>query len=159
MKLELGSGETNKDGYLTVDILKGCDFQYDLTKIPWPWEDNSVEHINSTHFFQEVRPRQVLKMWRECHRILKPGGKITFCLADLSKNIQAALLGKRDHFLAGGSNLDAAFINHVQWKGSSISFFNHGYCEEKLEEIGFKKIKFVKPESRPHESLQVEAVK
>lgn len=46
-RLNLGSGQTNLDGYLNVDIseFSNPDQRVDLNVTPWPWKDNEFGHI------------------------------------------------------------------------------------------------------------------
>jgi len=76
MKLNLGSGETNKPDYVNVDMCGEPDLVCDLSCFPWPWEDNSVDEVYSCHFLEHVQDfeRTIL----EIHRILKPAGIIHF---------------------------------------------------------------------------------
>jgi SAM-dependent methyltransferase len=74
--LHLGCGRSYKVGWVNVDCMARLkpDMVVDLTKFPWPWEDNSVDAIYSSHVFEHL-PNTVETM-DECHRILKPGGTL-----------------------------------------------------------------------------------
>ena len=76
MKLNLGCGDKKMAGYLNVDTCCEPDQWCDLSQFPWPWEDNSVEEVYSSHFLEHVADyeRTIL----EIHRILKPNGTIHF---------------------------------------------------------------------------------
>jgi hypothetical protein len=67
-RLNLGSGQTNLDGYLNVDIsdFSNPDQRVDLNVTPWPWKDNEFGHIvakdvlehlgdNNDHFIQILK--------------------------------------------------------------------------------------------------------
>jgi SAM-dependent methyltransferase len=75
MKLHLGCGENYRNGWVNVDFEGDhIDQAVDLSKFPWPWDNNSVDEV----FLEQViehfqRPEFVLK---EIHRILKPGGRV-----------------------------------------------------------------------------------
>jgi predicted SAM-dependent methyltransferase len=77
LRLDLGSGQSKKEGFLGVDLHKveGVDIQADLFKPDWPFEDNSVDEIWCSHFI-EHHPDLCL-FWRELYRILKPDAKAT----------------------------------------------------------------------------------
>jgi SAM-dependent methyltransferase len=79
LKLDLGCGQSKRDGFLGVDIAKvdGVDFVVDLFKFPWPWKDASVEEIFTSHFFEHVPQSIRPKFMDECYRILIPAGKMT----------------------------------------------------------------------------------
>lgn len=76
IKLDLGCG-SNKKGpeYIGVDFAKceGVDVVHDLKIAPWPWEDNSVDEIFSSHFFEHLNGKERILFMNEAYRILKPG--------------------------------------------------------------------------------------
>lgn len=61
-----------------VDIVKcdGVDIKHDLTKFPYPFKDESVDAIFASHFVEHLDGFERMKFMDECHRILKPGGKM-----------------------------------------------------------------------------------
>jgi SAM-dependent methyltransferase len=75
-KLHLGCGNKHLDGWINVDSLEWtkADQIVDLTKFPWPWEDNSIDEIYSHHVFEHLP--DTLSVMMECHRILKKGGTV-----------------------------------------------------------------------------------
>ncbi len=74
LKLDLGSGERKKKGFSSVDWTNETkpDFVCDLNIFPYLWKDNSVEEIEMSHCLEHLE--KPLKVMRELHRILKPGG-------------------------------------------------------------------------------------
>ena len=76
MKLHLGSGKNVKEGYTNID--KYVDFpgveKLDIFNLPY--DDNSVDEILSEHLAEHIGFKDEEKFWRECARVLKPGGKI-----------------------------------------------------------------------------------
>jgi len=74
IKLNLGSGARPEKGWVNVDIvdLPEVDVVHDLTKFPWPWEDNSVDEIKSEHLIEHFDGPTFMKFMDECYRILKP---------------------------------------------------------------------------------------
>jgi len=77
MKLNLGCGFDIKKGWVNCDLLPGpgVDMSFDLTKIPLPFESNSVETIFASGIFEHILDwESVLK---ESHRILEPSGTMT----------------------------------------------------------------------------------
>lgn len=87
LKLDLGCGEVcyvgkdkkGKDEKFTgVDIvkLKGVDIVHDLTKFPYPFEDESVEEIFCSHFIGYLDGFERAKFMEECYRILVKNGKM-----------------------------------------------------------------------------------
>jgi len=74
LKLNLACGSVKIDGFVGVDIAKTevCDIQFDLTNRPWPFEDNSVDEIFCSHFFEHLTGEQRIGFMEEVWRILKP---------------------------------------------------------------------------------------
>jgi len=83
-KLNLGSGEHNKDGYVNLDHrfepagqVKGDAFS--LTE----FEDNSVDEIRAYALLEhasQIRTLSILELW---YRKLKPGGLLNISVPDL----------------------------------------------------------------------------
>lgn len=61
-----------------VDYVKaeGVDIVHNLTKFPYPFKDESVDAIYSSHFAEHLDGFERAKFMDECYRILKPGGKM-----------------------------------------------------------------------------------
>ncbi len=74
MKLNLGCGKKKLAGYTNVDMFGEPDLKLDLFRLPWPWEDNSIDEIACHHFLEHVPDFR--STWMEFHRVLKPGGKL-----------------------------------------------------------------------------------
>ena len=81
-RLDLGSGPNGKPGFTHVDAIAfpGVDIVTDL-RDKWPWDDNSVEEVHSSHFVEHLwntsdRPERV-HFANELWRVLKPGAKAT----------------------------------------------------------------------------------
>ena len=87
MKLNLGSGKKKKEGYLGVDIrkLENVDIVADLTKIPYPFQVDSVDEIFMEEFLEHISWREVFKVLKECWRILKPNGILSISSPDIGK--------------------------------------------------------------------------
>lgn len=76
MILNLGCGQTYIKGATNVDFFKTayCDKVVDLSKFPWPWEDNSVAEIYMLHIIEHFDSETMIKIFKEAHRILKVNG-------------------------------------------------------------------------------------
>lgn len=76
MMLDLGCGQSKKEGCIGVDIKKHtkADIFADLEHFPYPFKDNSVDEIWLWGVLEHLfYPREAVN---EAHRILKPNGKI-----------------------------------------------------------------------------------
>jgi len=80
MKLNLGSGQNRKDGYVNIDKYPtfAPDLVWDLEQTPWPFEAGSVEAISACHVLEHLgaTPEVFLAVMKELHRVLAPGGKV-----------------------------------------------------------------------------------
>ena len=78
LKLNLGCGQFPKEGYLNVDKYGEPEFRFDLETFPWPWADNSVEHIILHHVLEHLGAATdiYLKIIGELYRVCKVGALI-----------------------------------------------------------------------------------
>jgi SAM-dependent methyltransferase len=89
-KLNLGCGEDYKEGYVNVDFHGhvNIDVQHDLNSLPYPFADNSFDHVLASHVLEHLdRPFVVMK---ELHRILKPGGTLIVKVPHFSRGFTHA---------------------------------------------------------------------
>lgn len=78
LKLNLGSGPTKMEGFLSVDAIKfpEVDIVADLTK-KWPWANESVEEVHCSHTVEHLTAMQRVHFVNELYRVLIPDGKAT----------------------------------------------------------------------------------
>lgn len=80
MKLNIGSGEARRDGYINIDrqARHAPDLVWDLERTPWPFDDNVVEEVVAHHVLTHLgrRPPVFYGIIRELYRVLQPGGTI-----------------------------------------------------------------------------------
>ena len=77
MKLNLGSGNDYKKGWVNLDYNKLCnpDIVWDITKLPLPFKDNEFDEIIMIHVLEHFyNPIDIIN---ELWRISKPNAKIT----------------------------------------------------------------------------------
>lgn len=77
MKLNLGSSTEKIKDFINVDCrkLENVDIVCDLEQMPWQWQSDSVDEIYTSHCFEHLH--DPISAINECHRILKPNGKLT----------------------------------------------------------------------------------
>ncbi len=84
IKLNLGSGVTHRLGpdWIHIDLLHGADVRRDVRK-GLPYFDNSCSFIYSEHFIEHLSADATKALFKECYRVLKPGGVIRVATPDL----------------------------------------------------------------------------
>lgn len=86
MKLYLGSNKKLQDGYVNVDILDiPGTVNHDLTKFPYPFEDNSAEEILSEEVLEHISFLKTDRVLSEWYRILAPLGKLQIQVPDIGR--------------------------------------------------------------------------
>ncbi|WP_309696001.1 methyltransferase domain-containing protein [Armatimonas sp.] len=81
-KINLGSGEHKKEGFLNVDLFPGGDVTLDLRK-DLPFESGFCDFIFSEHCIEHFEyPTSAYKLIKECLRVLKPGGIFYFSVPE-----------------------------------------------------------------------------
>ena len=80
LKLNLGCGQNQREGYKGVDIVKGpgVDYVFDLTKAHWPFASGSVKATYASHFLEHLDGAERIKFMEELYRILEMGGEAEF---------------------------------------------------------------------------------
>jgi SAM-dependent methyltransferase len=119
-KLHLGCGKIIKKGYINLDVKKlpGVDIVHDLTKFPYPFEDNSLDLIEMHHVLEHLE--KPLRVIEEIWRISKPGAKAIISVPHWS------------HFTAYGD------FTHVNYFSSALFI----YFEDKNSEYYSNKVNF-----------------
>ncbi len=79
MKLDIGCGQNKKDGFVGWDIspASSADLIIDVCKTPWPIEDDSVEEVFSSHFFEHLTGFERMPFMNELWRTMQVGAKAT----------------------------------------------------------------------------------
>ena len=87
MKLDLGAGKNKRDGFIGVDCraFDGVDQVVDLRQ-PWPWENESVEEVHSSHFVEHLTASERIHFVNELYRVLKNGAKATVIVPHWNSN-------------------------------------------------------------------------
>ena len=83
-KLQIGAGHNPLPGWLCTDIAPvhpGIAF-LDATQ-PFPLPDSTFDLVSSEHMIEHIPYAAGLFMLGECHRILRPGGRIRVATPDL----------------------------------------------------------------------------
>jgi predicted SAM-dependent methyltransferase len=141
MRINLGSGENKKEGYINIDLCDNADLKHDL-RTPLPFKDKEVEEIMAIHVIESFYRWQFLDILKDWRRVLK--GKMTIEFTDLdlaidmyvNGNDQTRMYGKWG--LYGNQEIKCAPIayHHYVWTRNEL--------EKELLKAGFKNIVFTK---------------
>lgn len=93
--LNLGCGHRKMDGAVNVDAVCDChpDVLWDLTDVPWPWKNQSVDGILMHHVLEHIPDWWAA--FKECARILKYGGWLE---VRVPHHTSSDALAYRDHY-------------------------------------------------------------
>lgn len=102
VKLHLGCGEIRLSGWSNVDLVGAgaADFIWDLRE-PLPFPDGTVSAIFHEHLLEHLTYWQGVALFRECRRLLRPGGVLRLGVPDFGRYA-------RDYAM------DGRFINQVR---------------------------------------------
>jgi len=87
IKLNVGSGEDVRFGYINIDIrpVVGTNIILDLEKQDLPFEDNIVSEIVAQDVVEHVEYDRVEYLIKEFYRVLKPSGRLYIRVPDLEQ--------------------------------------------------------------------------
>lgn len=89
--LEIGAGrKPGGRSWVTADLCDGADIRMDLLE-PFPFPDQSVDLIYSSHVLEHFSTRELESILQECLRVLKPGSKISVCVPNAVIYVDAYL--------------------------------------------------------------------
>ena len=149
MRLNLGCGSQLPEGWINVDYALGARiarvplfrsvnrklrlfrmewddsiFLHDLTR-PFPWADNSVRAVYSSHTLEHMTKEQGRRFLEQCYRVLEPGGVIRIVVPDLSCAVKRYLDGSlpAENFV---EHLGVLFIESGSpWKNRLAPFIQY----------------------------------
>jgi hypothetical protein len=78
LKLNLGSGQNPRAGYVNVDKFGTPDVLWDLEQFPWPWENDSVEEVLLLHVLEHLGETSAtfLGIFKELYRVCRADARI-----------------------------------------------------------------------------------
>lgn len=82
-KLHIGCGHNKIAGWLNTDITDHADVAYLDATSTFPMPDASFDYAFSEHMIEHVPYEAGAVMFRECLRVLKPGGKVRIATPNL----------------------------------------------------------------------------
>jgi predicted SAM-dependent methyltransferase len=129
--LHFGSGEKRLEGWLNIDIGGPADIHCDFTMPMAFLKPNSFQFAFSEHVLEHFSRPQALKMAKQIHKCLKPGGIFRVAVPDLElviesyRNYDGTL--HRDHFQAFIEMYGEAFKTRGEFLDISMRGWGHQY--------------------------------
>ncbi|MBF7730514.1 class I SAM-dependent methyltransferase [Pseudomonas sp. N040] len=96
--LEIGAGPVKREGVTTLDFNPSVspDILHDLDILPWPISDSCFDAVYMFSVIEHVS--NPLRVIEECHRILKPNGKLFLLTPHFSSTSSYTDLSHKWHF-------------------------------------------------------------
>jgi predicted SAM-dependent methyltransferase len=161
-KLHIGCGDHALPGWLNTDQFPntGDIMHLDATR-PFPFNNETFDYVFSEHMIEHLPYPDGLKMLAECHRVLKPSGKIRISTPNLALLIDIARANKSDlqrayikcasrTFIDGAPEDNETFVinNFVRDRGHTF-IYDENTLRGAMTSVGFAQItKFDLQESR-----------
>jgi predicted SAM-dependent methyltransferase len=152
-KLQIGTGPNLLKGWLNTDLIlraPGVVF-LDAAKA-LPFNDSTFNCVFSEHQFETLTYSDGMSMLKECHRILKPGGRIRIATPSLEVLLDLRTKEKTDsqqryiewitdtYLPDAGSYRDAFVINNAFSDWGHKFIYDFETLEAILEETGFTNV-------------------
>lgn len=151
-RLCLGSGRAPIEGWTNVDYYFPADVQLDLRYgIPVP--DSSVALIYSEHLIEHLPLEASLALFRECRRVLAPGGRMRIATPDLAELVRDYRTNWRRHDWVNWDEYQwidtgTRMLNVAVREWGHVYMWDYDELAQRLEETGFSGIgRFVIGES------------
>jgi predicted SAM-dependent methyltransferase len=152
-RLQIGSGLNMLAGWLNTDYSPRSREQVYLdATVTFPFSDHTFGYIFSEHVIEHLGFRGAMKMLTECHRVLKPGGKIRIStpnllnIASLMKTPGDTIQEKyirivSDKYIPDNkSYLASHVVNNFFWDFGHFFVFDPITLRKALTDAGFTEI-------------------
>lgn len=144
MKLNLGCGKTNIEGFINIDIDKRDNIHivHDVSSLPM-FTDNSVDLIYASALFQYFDFEKGHKCLKEWYRILKPNAVLRISTVDFDKLLEVYKKTDGDIDRIVGPMYGKINISNESTNQQKI-YHKSVYTKKKiikfLKQVGFKKV-------------------
>lgn len=171
MKLDLGAGKEKYQDYQSIDLYDPeADIKADASDLS-EIKSGTVEEMVAFQLIEHVPYNRTTKMFKEWHRVLKPGGWVWIECPDIEyiakKILEGGLKRKWVHNLWGEYHRPWDKERYDDWKFAKAAQHVHGFTSESLlrylEEAGFEMMTQITKTSEKHsqypECLSIKAFK
>ncbi len=157
-KLHLGASNSFLPGWLNTDVFPtdGGTVYLDATR-RFPLNDNTFDYVMAEHMIEHISHDDAVKMLGECHRVLKPGGRIRIATPDLEVLIGLHSVDKTEsqkayiEWMVNECKLGAATCKDVFVINNAFRAWGHCFLYDRetlrttIEAAGFVHATFHKP--------------
>lgn len=151
VKLNLGCGKNALDGW------ENHDADVDISK-PLPWHASAADFIFCEHCVEHVTYYQAIEFFKECHRVLCPGGVVRIAVPSLEQIMQ---WGDQDYFQfttqfhKQGATVRGA-MHSILYQFGHKTAWTDSLLESTLFFSGFDSLSIAKraPNESPHTALR-----
>jgi hypothetical protein len=168
-RLHLGCGSDYWEGWVNVDTdpRVGCDLRADFTEIGGHFESESVAEVAMIHSVSYLRLWQARDLFREIHRILAPGGRLTLEFPDILKCATRALEcgSETDDYLEAVRGIYAFDMEQIQKRATYTPYafgWSVWHITVELRRAGFVEVCAEEPQThgpRPWRDSRIVATK
>jgi len=166
VKLNLGCGQTKREGYINIDIDRKAGPELLSSVVDMPFFDEcSIDEIVCIHLIEHLSLKECDDAFQEWFRILKHGAQITIECPDFEELcrqfVNADKVDRWYSYQGTWHSLIKHFFGNQRTVGQ---FHKSGYTKERLEDLltmfGFRRIIFLEEmEYKYSPSIRVQAYK
>lgn len=150
-KLHIGCGYHTLSGWLNTDYLPGLRrrdvMHLDATR-PYPFDVGTFDYVYSEHMIEHIGYPEGVKMLTECHRVLKPSGKICISTPNLAflldlvrpdkSEVQRAYIKFSSELINGAADDNPVFvINSFMRDWGHMFIYDETTLRDALSRAGF----------------------
>ncbi len=128
------------DGHYTwkqfIGALRQGVFVHHNVEFGIPYPDRCATYVYSSHFLEHLFHEDAVRVLREMHRVMKPGGVVRVCVPDLAHYINEYRRGNKQFTLEGFFMTSAAgYFGRHKW------MYDYPLMARELRRAGFRKIR------------------
>lgn len=167
-KLHIGSGENVIKGWLNTDLTPyvGTEVIFLDATHKFPFGDNTFDYIFSEHMIEHVPYEKGIFVFRECYRVLKPGGIIRIATPNLHFLIDLFKQEKSDaqkwyiqraidnYFPQYNICSDTFVINNFFYNWGHQFIYDFDILAKTLGSVGFDRVTRCMSKKSEHDALQ-----
>jgi predicted SAM-dependent methyltransferase len=156
--IHIGCGPKYIEGMINVDgnIFRKKDLWLDVT-LGLPFLSSSVRGVYASHVMEHFKVNTVRRLFREFHRVLKPGGTLRLVVPSLEYAVRTFMANDLAAFPEWPyrfSSIGGRFNNFLLCANQHRSMFDLTFLEELLHEAGFTSVFRESPQSSRCFALQ-----